>query len=209
MGDSWASLQEALQSGAAMCFGFWTLSAAATGSLANLGRAGMSSTFYERVAQAPTTLEERRRVQRVFCALENTLYSTARDYNSSHANSIDLFSEIFQQPVYHSTFAFYYKHPIYRSDSCFAISIGVCQLALFVYLWLPFVNATDAMQLSNQARLIRHSAHRHILVGLVVFIFISYVVYSGLSCAGSKSLVDEGVVCAVTLLVHVIFGGLG
>merc|ERR1712216_1077912 len=153
---------------------------------------------------------ERRAVQRIFIALENTMYAMAREYDiqPSHAN---LMNDVFQNPCLHNTFAFYYKHPIYSAPCCFAQLLVISQLILCLYICLPGVHATDAMQYSNQARLIRHSAHRHVLVGIIMCVCLPYLFISCITrrYMFDSDLYDEGVVVFMTLVVRVFFGGVG
>lgn len=154
---------------------------------------------------------ERRGMQRIFIALENTMYATSREYGSSPTDIKDVMNDIFQNPFHHRTFAFYYKHPIFRCQRWFAMSVFLSQLLICTYVWYPFAHATDLMQISSQVRLIRLAAHRHIYNGLIVNICVAFFVVSCLTKGFmfDKDYYDEGVLIFVTMVLHALFGGMG
>lgn len=186
----------------------------AAGSLGTMGGKGITrgvvaSEYYRRLETA--TPEQQPALAHIRSALENTMYATFREFGSSPGEVADIIIEIFQQPFHHHTFAFYYKHPLYQAKSHFAISMIVCQLCLVLYSLSPWTSAADAMFYSNQARLIRHSAHRHVLVGLIMSMLSLFLFYSCVTGHGlfDKDAYDEGFVAFAVCLVHVFFGGLG
>merc|ERR1711924_404901 len=115
----------------------------------------------------------------------------------------------------HTAFAFFYKHPLFRCKQWFLPRLFELQLRLSLYAWSPGLDAQSARAYSSQARLLRHSVHRHGLTGFsITFVFIYLLVSLVELVFGKhvflfdKDLHDEGVVAFVGFFVHMVFGGL-
>merc|ERR1712048_405765 len=111
-------------------------------------------------------------------ALEDAMYAVSREYGSDAAKHADVVDNVYYNQALHTAFAFYFKHPLYRCKQWFLVQLFSRQLGLALYSWSPWLDAHSARAYSSQARLLRHSTHRHGLTGFTVTVLLIYIIVS-------------------------------